>query len=660
MFFVISGYLITGHLWRNRAAGWSGLPPFWGRRVVRLAPAAVATVLLAGIITVIAVPSFYWLRYAREAVASLAIGENLLLISDSVDYLAGDNSPSPFQHFWSLSVEEQFYIFWPLAIVLGIGFLSSRLRSMPSVAVATVAIALLAAVSLAGAVWAVAGAPSDAYFSMPLRIWEFCFGAILALQHESLMNTKWASVLRRSAWPSAVMFALYAALGICGFLYGGTLPFPGLSAVVPVGLTAMIILIRPMVVRGQTGLQLLEESRPVKYIADNSYAAYLVHWPLIILAPFILGKDLGVFAKVVILVATFVVAQLITSFIEAPLRRRSGARGLKGSLSVSLVAALITGAGWVAIGYAGKQSTPDEGQTYSPAELANECFASGAVRNPDRCSPVEGNVQDESVLAAGQADRPSPWKKSCVAQVESDAQPVCEYLYGAEDARSVVLWGDSHAGAWSPALEEGVRSTESNLYTFTRDGCPASLVSPEKTVFRDVPEQERVNCRARNAQVQSFIEDQEKPVLVVLTSLSTNYEYPAGAPFGDVDHLVRDISEAGNQVVLLGDVPLTGDNKGDRLNVGECLIKSYPNLAACHNGRDRALDTGAQRAFLEEELDNDQWVFVDPSENFCDATSCFAIAGGVPVYFDASHLTDTYARSIAPWMREQLSELLVR
>lgn len=658
VFFVISGYLITAHLWRSRAEGWRALPRFWGRRIVRLGPAAITTILLSGLVVFLSVPQFYWSRYAREALASLGIGENIVLMNDSVDYLAGDNSPTPFQHYWSLSVEEQFYIAWPILLILLVGLIAARFPRLDASRIATVCVGAVFVASFAFSVSAVAAHSPDAYFSMPLRMWEFCLGAILALTHERLINLPGANTLRNATATPVIMVLLYAALGACGLFYTGATPFPGWAALLPVALTALIIMLRPMAVSGDAPLRFLEQNRIVRFAADTSYAAYLTHWPLIILVPFLIRGDLTTPAKLGILVASFALAFLITRYVESPLRSRALARGLRGPLITVLAGAIVVALGWAAIWHTGSQNTPAEGQTYSQAELSNPCFAARALQNPKSCSPVEGTVSGPGPLAAGQKDRPDPWKKKCVAAVGGNAKPVCEYPFGGQGAPTVVLWGDSHAGAWSPAVEEVAKAGKANLFTFTRDGCPASLVSPTATVFREIAADEQVHCRERNAQVEDFIRKQSGPVLVVLTSLSTNYSYPAESPYGGLDRLIGDLNGAGARVVLLGDVPLTGDNQGNRVNVGECLIKRYPDLSACNNSRARALDYNGQREFLRDRLSHSQFTLVDPSTNFCDSSTCYAIVGGVPVYFDASHLTDTYSRSIGPWLSNQLQPIL--
>ncbi|MCY1693436.1 acyltransferase family protein [Curtobacterium sp. SL109] len=178
VFFVISGYLITAHLLREqRATGRLRLGQFWARRAKRLLPGAFLTIAATGAAVLAFVPSALWGQYGRELIASTVYAQNWQLASDSVDYLASDNRPSPFQHFWSLSVEEQFYIALPL-LLIAVSFVArGRLT------VVTRARVLLGAVGVLSLVWCIAqtgSTPGVAYFSTATRAWEFALGGLAA------------------------------------------------------------------------------------------------------------------------------------------------------------------------------------------------------------------------------------------------------------------------------------------------------------------------------------------------------------------------------------------------------------------------------------------------------------------------------------------------
>ena len=247
VFFVISGYLITGHLLREQArSGRIALGAFWARRAKRLLPGAFLTIAATGAAVLALVPSTLWGQYGRELIASTVYVQNWQLASDSVDYLASDNQPSPFQHFWSLSVEEQFYIALPLLLVL----LAALLRRTGRHAPVTTARVLLGAVVVLSFAWCVVEtrtAPGIAYFSTATRAWEFALGGLASTLTLSRPVTARASAIRTlGAW--------LGVAGLVGSLWVITpsTPFPGAAALLPVVSAALVVSFG-----AHSGLQLL-------------------------------------------------------------------------------------------------------------------------------------------------------------------------------------------------------------------------------------------------------------------------------------------------------------------------------------------------------------------------------------------------------------------
>ena len=657
VFLVISGFLITGHIWRQRAEGWRMLPKFWARRVLRLGPAALTVVTVSGALVLAFVPQVFWERYAREAIASVLISVNFVLFGDSVDYLAADNAPTPFQHYWSLSVEEQFYLVWPLIIIAAALFAK---RVLAARSAELVGVTVIAAVSVASFAWSLVVLPSNpsaAYFMMPLRIWEFGFGAILALLMPAIVAAKRPAWLRLGA--RVLLPLAYLALIVNGYVLTGATPFPGWAALLPVVLTVCIILVHPCAeldqVRPWTAL---EQGPIVRFLGDVSYSAYLWHWPLIILTPFILGRELSFPVKLGILALTFFLAWVTTRWIETPLRSLPGwnwklaRKRLMIIVAWALCAVLAWGAAlWIGARY--------ERVQFSAEQTAEQCFGARMALAPEICGALPGELPPSDVLASAAADMPDPWIQDCDSTIHQAEGPHCEYLYSADpDAPAILLWGDSHAGAWSPAFEEAAKNLGFNLYTYMRDGCPPVAVSPIATVMgRDISEEEQQNCANRNLEVRDFVQSHPNIVGVFAANLSSNYIYAEGADFGEIDTVLAEIQAEGRVVALMGDVPLTGDAYGDRLNVAECLAQNSADPSVCNNSRERALNSMAQREFVRAKLGQD-FPVLESQENFCDATTCYAAVGGVPVFFDASHLTDTFSRSLGMWLTEQIGPLL--
>ncbi|MGB4135346.1 MAG: acyltransferase, partial [Microbacterium sp.] len=296
VFFVISGFLITGHLVRERAeTGRIGLARFYARRVRRLLPAALLVLLLSAIAAFVLLPYPRWARTGGELIASAGYVENWLLSAMSVNYSALNQQASPAQHYWSLSVEEQFYLVWPLLLIAAWWWAARRAQNPR--ATASLALGGLVAVSLTLSIVCTVTMPSQAYFVTYTRAWEFGVGGLVALIGARRLRRATANVL---------VLAGYAAIGIAAVWYGPATPFPGAMALLPVLGTAAVI------VAGTGHDRLLPtfvtSSRPVQWLGDVSYSLYLWHWPLIVFVPFLLSDDLSTQMKVGVLITSLVLA----------------------------------------------------------------------------------------------------------------------------------------------------------------------------------------------------------------------------------------------------------------------------------------------------------------------------------------------------------------
>src|SRR5689334_7526144 len=233
VFFVISGFLITGNLLREvDRTGRVGLAGFWARRARRLLPAAFLVLGTTGAAILAFVPQTLWQQWAKEIGASGLYVENWSLARDAVDYLASSNAPSPVQHYWTLSAEEQFYLVWPLLVLLGVALAGRSLaRRLPAI---TAVLAVAAAASLAFSLWQTWANPSVAYFSTFTRAWEFAAGALLACLGGRLVLPP-----RVAALLSGLALLVVVA---CGFVLSHTTPMPGTAAIVVVVAASAVLL----------------------------------------------------------------------------------------------------------------------------------------------------------------------------------------------------------------------------------------------------------------------------------------------------------------------------------------------------------------------------------------------------------------------------------
>ncbi|MGH3417196.1 MAG: acyltransferase family protein, partial [Actinocrinis sp.] len=303
VFFVISGFLITSHLVAELGrAGRIRPAQFWARRAKRLVPASTIVLVTTCLFIVNWAPHNLWRQYFHEIVTSTLQVQNWQLANNSVNYLAANNPPSPTQHFWSLSVEEQFYVCLPLLIIAAAA-IAGKLGLAVSRVVAGM-LALIFVASLVYSVWLTSTTPSVAYFSTFTRAWEFAAGALLAC----------LAPMARRVNPVVPWVGLAAITLACVSYSGGT-AFPGYAAALPVGGAVLVIWSARDTLFGRLGLV-----PPVAFLGRVSYAAYLWHWPLVVLVPEITGRPLDTVDKLSIIGFTLLVSWLSTKFVEETIR----------------------------------------------------------------------------------------------------------------------------------------------------------------------------------------------------------------------------------------------------------------------------------------------------------------------------------------------------
>jgi len=633
VFFVVSGFLITGRILRDLdRTGYPGYgvgtfaARFWAARARRILPAGLLVLGVVLIASRLLLPASQWVEVARHGLASALSVENWLLAGDAVDYLAADNAPTPVQHFWSLSVEEQFYVGWPILLLIAV-LLGRRIGRRWPVA------AVMGSVVVGGLVYSllVTGSdPAAAYFVTPARIWQLGAGGLIALFAARGVQLS----IPRVPWLGLALIAAGFA-----FIDSGT-PYPGLAALLPTVGTCLVLL------GGRTGprsVDALVDVVPVQRLGDISYSLYLWHWPLIVLAPYAVDRELTGWDNVPLLVLALVLSALTYVFVENPARRGWLLRAAPRSLLVGALAIGVVAGGTMLLDRAGTDRARAAAAALEQrANQGGPCF--GAAALDDGCSDPYSEVGPEVGQAAAQ-DEPSPLRPpACTNSMGNFSERTC--TYGDPEAkRTLVLWGDSHAAAWADAFDVAGRELGWKVLLASRQACPASLVSPTSTRYRPVGEVQRAGCAERNAWVvRTLLPD---AAAVVLADYTTVYEFggsDASAGFVAAAQAVRD---AGAGLLWMSDLPLTGSTT-ERRDIPECLEQE----GQCANPRARALGTTEVLDGVRSAVPD--LAVIDSSSRFCDRIQCYGAIGGVAVYFDASHLTRTYARSLGPWVTEQL------
>ncbi|OIH97054.1 hypothetical protein BIU90_15780 [Curtobacterium sp. MCBA15_001] len=639
VFFVISGFLITGHLLREQTTtGRIALGRFWARRAKRLLPGAFLTLLTTGAAVLLLVPSTLWGQYGRELIAATVYAQNWQLASDSVDYLASDNQPSPFQHFWSLSVEEQFYIALPVLLVL-LALVLRRTRWHSPVRTARVLLGAVVVVSLVWCVVETRTAPGIAYFSTATRAWEFALGGLASTVALSAPATRVArSVRTGGAWLGAVL--LLASLVVIT----PTTPFPGTAALLPVVGAALVVLLG-----GRSGLQVLGRWAPVAFVGRISYAVYLWHWPAVVLVPIATGHPLGTRDKVAILVVTAVLATATTLLVEEPLRFSARFRTLRprrvalyGALSTVLVLAL----GASTLGALQVQQTHAAAFQRSLETGDVRCFGAAArIGSPDPC--VNPALADVRVPTPAAASKDDVNRMACWSNTTADFN-VCSLGPTTGYTRHIAAIGDSHNNALLSAYAAIAKERNWRIDVAGHIGCYLT------TAVQDAPSQAYVDsCNGWKQAALAWIGSHPDLDALVVTHATTKSRTADEA--ATVDGLVgawRAATDVGVPVIAIRDNPVAHDD------VMTCLGQmTGPTTTACDVPRTEALSSfdGSEQAVAAI---GDRARFVDLTRYYCTATSCPAVIGGVLVHRDPTHLTATFATTLAPYLGEDLQDAL--
>ena len=659
VFFVVSGFLITGLLWREVAGSGSvRLARFFGARARRLLPAATLALVVSAAAAGLVLPPLQARSVLGDAVASALYVGNYRLALQGTDYLAADAPPSPFQHYWSLGVEEQFYLCWPALLIVTAWGCRRALRRRPAgsalpVAPFVVALAVVALASLATSLTWTETTPPWAFFSLPSRAWELAVGGLVALT---------AGCGRRLPVPVAGVTGwggLALVVGSCIRL-GEATPYPGVAALAPGLGTALVVIGGAGTARWGVGAVLAVA--PLRAVGRCSYSWYLWHWPALLLVPAALGHDLPLPGRLAVAAGSGVLAVLTQRLVEDPIRfaaplRRAPGRSLLlgGGLTAAGVAVAVVGLVTVPapVGSGDAAAAPSlraagaAGRTEPAPPAADPADAlvhdltgrvQAAVAAAVGLGPVPANLTPS--LADAPDDKPAVFVNGCVRSWLYVGQGECASAVAASPT-TVALVGDSHAAMWQPAMEQVATQRGWRLETMAKVTCPL-LDLPISSPYLG---REYTECEQWRGQVLDRLRA-EHPALVVL---GTAHHY--GADFGFTvgspqwtDALTRTVVElraTGAAVIVMGAVP------SPRMNVPTCLSGHLDSAAACGLPRAAALDDVGMAAEMAATVAGGGQ-YADVSALFCTADRCPVVVGNLLVFRDDNHISVEYAQWLAP------------
>jgi len=642
VFFVISGFLITGQLFREvESTGRIGLLSFYARRIRRLLPAAFVVLACTLVLLVLVVPRVVWQENLRQIRAASAYLLNWQLVADRTDYLAADDSPTLVQHYWSLALEEQFYLVWPLLLVLAL-VLGVRLHIGLRASLVTT-LAVTTVVSFAYSVFATPAVPAIGFFSTQSRAWEFALGGLVALAPA----VRWRALLGRAVgWVGICL-----VLGACVVLSQET-SFPGWAALVPTGGAALVLAAGGVVARGSVS----HASTPAlfSWLGDHSYAIYLWHWPPIIALPWVLRGPLGTGPKLGIVMVTLLLAWLTKRYVEDPVRSGAAWRARRWA-SVSLATAgtaamvLATTVVWADFDRVNDHqadlalaSVQDRTACYGAAALMTRGCARPYVR------PSAGAV------AFGYGDLPAILN-TCQLAADDPARPRwCAFGQGGRGASRVAVVGNSYATQLIPMMREWAPRNVRILLA-ARTDCLGLSTHPVDGQSADDP------CVAWSAQVQSRLMSVRGLSLVVFVTHERSAEFLTGQADASrqahgearsqVLDTLRSLRATGVPSVMVKHPPGPYPS-----NVPECIARSAARYDPCARPRDEitTMDMLAATASRHQLVTT----FVSLDRFFCDKRLCHTVIGNVVAYFDERHLSKTYARTLARYVGPRLQHAM--
>ena len=629
VFFVVSGFLITSLLVREfDATNKISLTNFYARRIRRLLPASLVVVIGTLVISKIWLEPLRLNDLTQDARAAALFATNIVFAVRESDYLQSALPPSPLQHYWSLGVEEQFYIFFPIVVMV----LLKLGKASKSLLIA--GLTMITAVSFAVCVAITPSMPAISFYLLPFRAWELGAGALLALLSSKVNRVK--SVNRELfGWVGLVIII------VTGFIYDSKTLFPGYAAGMPVVATIFLIVSGD---NSKFGPSRLLELRVFQWLGSRSYSLYLWHWPILIVARSANKAELTAIQIALCMLATLFLAELSFRFVEQPIHKvpkylnntnRSLAFGAL-LIVVGFGASFIT-----APANANSVKVPDsttESSVFASTTTIFQYSDSELKEFIDSAPKITELPADlDPPLAVLDNDEPEIYKLGCHDH-EFDIPPVCEFG-DLESKTSIALIGDSHAAQWFEPLRRIAEQRSWRLQTFTRSGC--TMLGVENGGLDA--------CRTWLKNVLAEIQNGEFS-LVVISGFTNREDLVDESPDGFINNITElhsALTINSQKVIYLADSP------GPLLHVPICLSANIQTVQNCNFERDDAINEQTAE-ILKGVWSSETSRFVDLTDWFCTSQICPVVIGNMVVYRDISHISSVYALALTNVLMNQL------
>lgn len=609
VFFVLSGFLITGQLIAEiDKTGRVRLGAFYARRARRIIPAAAVVLIATAIAGYFLLPALRSYRLTADLLSSALYYANWHFIGQGNDYLALTYGESAAQHFWSLSVEEQFYLVWPLLLVFGA--LLARAGARNRLFLIALVLGIVTVASFAVSAYLANADPGVAYMGTHSRAWQFGVGGLLALGAASV-----ADFLTRHRW----LAHLIGLVGLAGMFLpllwiDRSTPYPGIAALPSTIGGVALVMAGPASLVGRT-----MSFAPFRLVGRWSYAWYLWHWPLLIgfeerYGPQTWQVDLALCA------AAGVLAGFTYLLVERPIRRsRTLAKRMPAAGSLGLTATVLAA---TVVLVTGSLTAHTLGATNEKADQAtfDRVFGAGAAA-------TSGSVTPSPLRAEG--DLPNP--PDCIVD-HTSVQKNC--VFGTVGGRSIVLVGDSHAHQWQPAFQDLAELRGWQLTVIAKAGCPIADIAPRDG---DDSRLSSPECPTWRREQLDRIEKM-RPDLIIATNLR-NY-IPEVDEIGAAWNKTLDsFRRSGAEIAYLRDTPAAD------FDIPECVADSLDDWSRCAFPAPTFTEpivTGVAAGKIDDVK------ILDLNGYLCDGSTCPVVRNGTLLYRDNAHLTATAVRLLDP------------
>ena len=635
IFLMLSAFFMTASMARQISAGrWPNPLRYWLKTFSRLI--ALAAVVVAAVVAAswALLPGTRWSQIIEEARAALTYRQNWQLASSEVDYYAfNTQAASPLQHFWSLSVQGQIFIIWPLLLLFAAFLWRCLARRLTFNTVALGVFGSVFALSLGYSVALTASDQPLAYFHTGARMWEFALGSILALCLPRLQQIN-ERVRRVGGWAG-----LAVVIG-CGAVLEVQAQFPGWLALVPT-LGAALLIIAPGEQRRRNAAWLLG-GRPLVRLGDISYGMYLWHWPLLVFVLHLGNRQsVDLLTGAALILASILLAAASTRWIERPLRQWTpqlpslpGRRSAGGQVAFSQALVLVLGLAMVWVPVNLWQSSIEHTRVMAAAQAAEE--------NPGAGAGSDWDPQRASITLPLSTELAEEWQnpgRACDTDYAPDSEDIYFCQQGGDPERTpdLVLLGDSHIQHWSEAVDAMMQEHGGSWMMLHEPGCRLGAEGQHDVERCELFQQAAVDYVAQLA----------PQMVLTVASVTGQWEDELGRSVAeqealapDYERMIQPLLEAGSQVIAMRDTPRFG------YSIPECVDRYPQQLQKCSSPvTEHMALVNPVKEFLAEADYGDAVVSFDMTQLLCPDGLCQPVIGNVVTYLDDSHLSKTFVVS---------------